>query len=108
MDASILDKMKYYGLGTFTTDAHDMDHPVNMCPYCNELLFKGETSSLCCRNGRVHPPPLPEYPESTWNVYFKNGTDGTFICDNLRAINQSYAMTSVKKEVERGSINGSI
>jgi hypothetical protein len=69
MDASILDNMKSYDLGTFYPDAHHMDHPVNMlCPYCNEVLFKGEKSSLCCRNGRVHLPPLPEYPEETWNL----------------------------------------
>jgi hypothetical protein len=35
MDAFILDKMKCYDLGTFYPDAHHMDHPVNMCPYCN-------------------------------------------------------------------------
>jgi hypothetical protein len=99
MDASILDKMKYYDLGTFYRDAHHMDYPVNMMfPYCNALLFKGETS-------RVHLPPLPEYPEATWNLYFKNGTDGNFIRDIFRAINQSYSMASVNKEVERGTIN---
>jgi hypothetical protein len=46
MDASIPDKMKYYYIGTFYHDAHHMDHPVNRCPYCNELLFKGEKSSV--------------------------------------------------------------
>jgi hypothetical protein len=34
-------------------------------------------------------------------------TDGTFIRDNFRAINQAYFMASVKKEVERGTVNGS-
>jgi hypothetical protein len=109
MDASILDKMKYYNLGTFYRDAHHMDHPMNtLCPYCNALLSKGEKSSLCCRNGCIHLIPLPEYPEATWNLYFQNGTDGTFISDNFRAINLSYAMSSVNKEAERGTINGSI
>jgi hypothetical protein len=97
MDASILDNMKYYDLETFYPDAHHMDHSVNLCPYCNALLFKGEKSSSCCHNGCVHLPPLPEYPESTWNLYFQNGTDATFIRDNFREINQSYAMESVKK-----------
>jgi hypothetical protein len=41
MDASILNNMKYYDLGIFYTDAHHMDHPVSMCPYCNALFFKG-------------------------------------------------------------------
>jgi hypothetical protein len=106
MDASILDKMKYYDLGKIYPDAHHMDHSVNICPYCNALLFKSEKSSLCCRNGCVHLPPLPEYPEATWNLDFQNGTDGNFIRDNFRAINQPYAMASVNKEVERGTING--
>jgi hypothetical protein len=106
MDASILDKMKYYDLGTIIyPDAHHTDHPVNMCPYCNALFFKGEKSSLCCYNGRVHLPPFPEYPEATWNLCFQNGTDGTSICDNFRALNQSHAMASVKKEVDRGTIS---
>jgi hypothetical protein len=101
MDASILDNMKCYDNRTLNPDAHHTDHPVNIiCPYCNSFLFKGERSSLCCRNGRVHLPPLPEYPEAIWNLYFQNGTDGTFIRDNSREINQSYAMASVKKEVD--------
>jgi hypothetical protein len=89
--------MKYYYLGIFYPDAHHNDHPVNTYPYCNALLFKGETSSLCCRNGRVHLPHLSQYPEATWNIYFQNSIDGTSLPDNLRAINQSYAMASVKK-----------
>jgi hypothetical protein len=69
MDASILDTMKYYYLGTFYHDAHHTDRPVNMsCPNCNALLFKGENLSFCCSNGRVHLPPLPEYPEASWNI----------------------------------------
>jgi hypothetical protein len=89
MDASNLNKMKCYDLGTFYPDAHHMDHPVNICPYCNALLFKGEKSSVCCRNGCFHPPPFPKYPEATWNIYFQNGTDGMLTRDNVRAINQS-------------------
>jgi hypothetical protein len=50
---------------------------------------------------------LPEYPELTWNIYFQNGTDGTFIHESFRATDQSYDMASAKKDVERGAINGS-
>jgi hypothetical protein len=88
MDASILDKMKYYDRGTFYPDAHHVDDPVTMCPCFIALLFQGKKSSVRCRNGRVHLPPLTNYPEATWNFYFKNGTDGTLVRDNFRAINQ--------------------
>jgi hypothetical protein len=98
--------LTYYDLGTFCPGAHHMDCPVNMCPYCNALLFHGEKSSLCYDNGCVHLPPLLNILKQK-SIYFQNGTDRTFICDNFRAINQSYAMVSVKKEVERGAIHGS-
>jgi hypothetical protein len=107
MDASILDKMKYFDFGTLFPNAHHTDNPVDMCTYLNGLLFKDEQSSLSCCNGCVHLTPLPAYPEATWNLYFQIGTDGTFIRGNFRAINQAYSMTAVKKEVERGAINGS-
>jgi hypothetical protein len=47
MDAYILDKMKYYDLGTFYPDAHHMDLPMNMCTYCNALLLKGVQHQCC-------------------------------------------------------------
>ena len=33
-----------------------------VCDYCDALLWPGETSSLCCNNGKTVLPPLPTLP----------------------------------------------
>jgi hypothetical protein len=73
IDASILDKMKYYDLGTFYPDAHHMDHPVNICVpiamhYCSRV--KNQVCAVAMEVFTYHlcPSILKQHGISTFKM----------------------------------------
>ncbi len=42
--------------------AHALGHQVNVCQYCDALLWVNESSSMCCVRGNVKLDPLPQTP----------------------------------------------
>ena len=57
-------RQRYQNNAVPNEDAYfDVGHMNTLCMYCGAKRFKGEKKSICCANGQVELPPLPEAPE---------------------------------------------
>ena len=63
--------------------------PENKCRHCKALLFKGETSSLCCHNGTTSLPYV-HAPEVMKPLFLK-----PMFVKHLRKINNMFALASM-------------
>ncbi len=74
-----------------TLDVLQIGEMKKKCNYCQALLFPGETSSLCCANGAVRLPPLPDIPNELDTLMASRA-----FRTNIRAYNSAFQFTSIE------------
>jgi hypothetical protein len=70
------------------------------CPYCGALKFNGETTGMCCRNGKVQLAELAEPPQPL-KEYLSNAQ----FLQNIRRYNNVHAFTSMGAKVDEQLAN---
>ena len=65
------------------------------CPFCNALLWKQETSGLCCNSGKVEVSLLPTPPEPLSTLLLGNTGESKNYLENIRKYNSLFQMTSI-------------
>ena len=87
--------------------------PMNIqCPECRALHFDCEKLSkstrarkrfgICCLEGKVQLPALPQWPQELQRLY-ENNRD---FVHNIRQYNNTFAFTSLGVEVDRHTVQG--
>ncbi|XP_031358919.1 uncharacterized protein LOC116182523 [Photinus pyralis] len=66
-----------------------------VCPHCKALLFKNETTMMCCKNGEVKLPPIKPVPEEIRNLT-KDPKHGKHFLQYFRIYNQLLQFGSVE------------
>ena len=67
------------------------------CRHCEALRFASEPRGLCCNDGQVQIPDIPDLPES---LHTKLVSDTSFRKD-IRKYNQVFAFASLAADVDR-------
>ena len=84
-------RQRYQNDAVRNEDAYFDVGPMNiMCKYCGAKRFKDENKSICCANGQVELPPLPEAPEP-----LKSLLRNRHFQDKIRSYNASLAFASL-------------
>ncbi|KAL8624599.1 hypothetical protein ACOMHN_045134 [Nucella lapillus] len=65
-----------------------------VCKHCGALKFKKEPQGMCCSNGKVRLPPLPDPPEPLKGLLAGTSQDSTHFLENITAYNAAFQMTS--------------
>ena len=65
-----------------------------VCSHCSATKFKGETSGLCCKNGKVQLPTLQTPPEPLKHLLLGDTPESRHFLDNIRKYNSCFQMTS--------------
>lgn len=68
--------------------------PKKQCPYCLAILWTGETSSLCCTNGKIKLDVFPEPPEFLHELCHGNQEISRVFRAHSRVINNQLALAS--------------
>lgn len=66
----------------------------NKCQYCNALMWKEETSGMCCSSGKVQLLPLEPPPEPLHSLLMNHHTEHAHFMDHIRKYNGCFQMTS--------------
>ncbi|GBM37831.1 hypothetical protein AVEN_84534-1 [Araneus ventricosus] len=64
------------------------------CTHCGALKFEAEASGLCCSNGKVSLPELPQLPEPLKSLMKGNHLKLKEFLSMIRKYNSSFQMTS--------------
>ncbi|GBO46992.1 hypothetical protein AVEN_154628-1 [Araneus ventricosus] len=64
------------------------------CTFCGALKFEAEASGLCCSNGKVSLPELPQLPEPLKSLMEGNHPKSKEFLTMIRKYNSSFQMTS--------------
>ncbi|GBO25852.1 hypothetical protein AVEN_210477-1 [Araneus ventricosus] len=64
------------------------------CTFCGALKFEAEASGLCCSNGKVSLPELPELPEPLKSLMEGNHPKSKEFLSMIRKYNSSFQVTS--------------
>ncbi|XP_073137512.1 uncharacterized protein [Henckelia pumila] len=78
------------------------------CPYCQALLFHGETSQLCCRNERTKLD-LIQSPIELQELYAENNEQSRHFMQHIRSYNHVFSFTSMRVIIDESlaiSANG--
>ena len=73
-----------------------------VCPFSNATKFKGETSGLCCKSGRVQLLNLHDPPEPLNHLMLGDIPESRHFLENIRKYNSCFQITSfgVTKETQ--------
>ena len=81
-------------------DIKDTDDNVGnmdtLCPYCQALKFKKETSTTCCSNGKVLLDRFPKPPTEIDKFWHKNTVEARLFRENCRSINNAVCLASLQ------------
>ena len=61
-----------------------------ICSHCSATKFKGETSGLCCKNGKVQLPTLQTPPEPLKHLLLGDTPESRHFLDNIRKYNSCF------------------
>ena len=67
----------------------------NVCRHCGALLWKQENKALCCANGQVMLPPIPEAPPLLEELLTGNSSRAKTFRQRIRSYNASLAFASI-------------
>ena len=72
-----------------------------VCSHCSATNFKGETSGLCCKNGKGQLPTLLTLPEPLKHLLLGDTPESRHFLDNIRKYNSCFQMAyfGITKEV---------
>ncbi|GBM40432.1 hypothetical protein AVEN_191984-1 [Araneus ventricosus] len=71
------------------------------CTFCGALKFEAEASGLCCSNGKVSLPELPQLPEPLKSLMEGNHPKSKEFLTMIRKYNSSFQMTSFGTSLPR-------
>lgn len=77
----------------------------NICLYCQSLLFHGETSQLCYRNGCTKLDPLSS-PIELQQWYDDDNEQGRNFLQHIRAYNHVFSFTSMRVNIDESVATG--
>ena len=75
------------------------------CQHCRAFKWKTETSTLCCKNGKVSIPSFPDPPEYLKRLWTSDTAEARIFREHARPFNNALALSSVKV-VHRKFANG--
>ncbi len=73
----------------------------NICKHCKAMLFDGETSSMCCSNGRIKLPPLPQLPPVLIPFFYDQTAAGRDFRNHILFYNNAFCFTSTGMKRQR-------
>ncbi|XP_073152242.1 uncharacterized protein [Henckelia pumila] len=76
------------------------------CPHCKALLFHGESSQLCCRNGRTQLDPITS-PIELQELFVMENEEGRHFRQYIRAYNHVFSFTSIGVNLDESLTTGS-
>src|SRR5205814_6424092 len=89
----------------YQVEAHDLGLMEQTCPHCGALHWLAERSTnssilnprwqLCCQNGEVDLPPMPEPPPFLRHLFEDNDDTSKHFRQNSRRYNAALAFTSM-------------
>ena len=81
-----------------------------VCPECSAKKWKGETKSICCKDGKILLDKFPDPPPYLKTLWTANTPNARLFRDNSRSFNNALALASLKKVERRftGSYNPSV
>lgn len=65
-----------------------------VCPYCKALKYNGESSGMCCADGKVKLPRLIPPPDPLKTLLSGQGSDSINYLTNIQKYNSCFQMTS--------------
>ena len=73
----------------------DLGRMTVLCKFCNALKWKGERPGLCCLNGKIAIPVLPEPPQPLKDLLSgQPENDAQHFLKSIRRYNSAFQMTS--------------
>ena len=66
-----------------------------VCNHCGALKFKEETSGFCCKEGKVHVPPLQDPGPVFVSWLDQENDESKFFVRNIRMLNSAFSMISM-------------
>ncbi|XP_073051351.1 uncharacterized protein [Primulina eburnea] len=76
-----------------------------ICLHCQALLFHGETSQFCCRNGNTNLDHIPS-PIELQELYDANNEEGRHFRRFIRAYNHVFSFTSMGVNIDESLTTG--
>ncbi|XP_073021926.1 uncharacterized protein [Primulina eburnea] len=76
-----------------------------ICMYCQALLFHGETSQFCCRNGNTNLDHIPS-PIELQELYAADNEEGRHFRQFIRAYNHVFSFTSMRVNLDESLTTG--
>ena len=73
------------------------------CLKCGAKKSNDETPGMCCSNGRINLPVLPDPPEPLRSLLRGNTLDSRYFLNSIRQSNCAFQMTSFGANIIRGS-----
>ena len=70
-----------------------------VCPHCQGIKFKSESSGLCCAGGKVKLPVSTHPPEPLYSFLYGNTTESKYFFANIQKYNGCFQMTPSGAEV---------
>ncbi len=77
---------------------HDVGPMVFPCPFCDALLYSGETPSLCCGKGKFKPESFPDPPPLLKSLYERAHPSSHHFLKHIRGYNNALALASLEAE----------
>ena len=71
-----------------------------VCGNCHALRFKGETSNICCSNGKVQLDPFKVPPPKLYDLMKGDTPDSRLLLEHSRCLNNGLAMASLRSNTE--------
>ena len=73
----------------------DLGRMTVLCKFCNALKWKGERPGLCCLNGKIAIPVLPEPPQPSPDLFSgQPENDAQHFLKSIRRYNSAFQVTS--------------
>ncbi|XP_073037995.1 uncharacterized protein [Primulina eburnea] len=76
-----------------------------ICIHCQALLFHGETSQFCCRNGNTNLDAIPS-PIELQELYAADNEEGRHFRRLIRAYNHVFSFTSMGVNIDESLTTG--
>ncbi|XP_071740486.1 uncharacterized protein [Rutidosis leptorrhynchoides] len=107
---------KLFGISK-DTDYFDHGDPTFICSYCRATLWRSESLtnnrkgrktsySLCCGQGKVELPPVPQPPQLILRLYQNRHSNSKNFMKYIRAYNNMFAFTSMGGKIDKSVNNG--
>ncbi|XP_071699902.1 uncharacterized protein [Rutidosis leptorrhynchoides] len=105
---------KLFGI---SKDYFDHGDPTFICSYCRATLWRSESLtnnpngrkicySMCCGQGKVELPPVPQPPSLFLRLYQNKHSNSKNFMKYIRTYNNMFAFTSMEGKIDKSINNG--